>query len=95
MNGSSFVVSADTHWAPDGTGKHFHGKAVPKLGWALNSQIVFRGNRMQSNSGIRVERQAEDVLIEGTVNSQTDTIEPIVTPDCARVLVKSDDDDQL
>ena len=47
---------------------------------------------MQSNSGIRVERQAEDILIESTFNSQTDTIEPIVTADCARVLVKSDDD---
>ena len=31
--------------------------------------------------------QAEDVLIEGTVNLLTDTIEPIVTPDCLRVLV--------
>ena len=44
---------------------------------------------------VKDHQEAEDVLIEGTVNSQTDTIEPIVTPDCARVLVKSDDDDQL
>jgi hypothetical protein len=95
VNGSAFLVTDDTHWAPDGTGEHFHGVPVPKLGFPLNSQIVFRGNRMQSNSGIRIERQAEDVLIEGTLNSQTDTVEPIITADCARVLVKSDDDDQL
>ena len=69
-------------------GDHFHGVAVPKLGFPLNSQIVFRGNQLDSNSGIRVERQAEDVLIEGTVNLHTDTVEPIVTPDCLRVLVQ-------
>ena len=88
LNGSSFVVTDDTHWAPDGTGDHFHGVAVLKLGFPLNSQIVFRGNQLDSNSGIRVERQAEDVLIEGTVNLHTDTVEPIVTPDCLRVLVQ-------
>ena len=88
LNGSAFIVTDDTHWAPDGTCKHFHGAAVPTLGFALNSQIVFRGNHLSSNSGIRVERQAEDILVEGTTNMLTDTVAPIVTPDCLRVLVQ-------
>lgn len=92
LNGSSFIVTDDTHWAPDGTGAHFHGVVVPKLGFPLNSQIVFRGNKLSSNSGIRVERRAEDVLIEGTVNLLTDTVAPIVTDDCVRVLVAKTDD---
>ena len=87
LNGSSMVVTDATHWAPDGTGEHFHGEAVPKLGFPLNAHIVFRGNIFRSNSGIRVEGQAEDVLIEGTVNQATDTPHPVVTGDCARVLV--------
>ena len=92
LNGSAFIVTDDTHWAPDGTGAHFHGVVVPKLGFPLNSQIVFRGNKLSSNSGIRVERRAEDVLIEGTVNLLTDTVAPIVTDDCVRVLVAKTDD---
>ena len=95
LNGSHFIVTDTTHWMPDGTGEHFHGEAVPKLKFPINSFIVFRNTRMESNSGIRIERQAEDVLIEGTVNLQTDTPEAIVTPDCQRVLVndklKTDD----
>jgi hypothetical protein len=31
LNGSSFIVTDITHWMPDGTGDHFHGKTVPKL----------------------------------------------------------------
>ena len=81
LNGSSFVVTDITHWAPDGTGTHFRGEPVPKLGFPLNSHIVFRDSKLESNSGIRVERQAEDVLIEGTRNILTDTVAPIVTDD--------------
>jgi hypothetical protein len=88
LNGSSLIVTDDTHWAPDGTGTHFHGVALPKLGFALNSQIVFRENKLSSNSGIRIERQAEDILVEGTSNLLTDTVDTIVTGDCMRVLVK-------
>ena len=119
---------------------------VPKLGFALNSQIVFRGNVLGSNSGpvqrpthtarslnataqsrvtlslqyehlraargpcqeersltfaqndprrIRIERQAEDVLVEGTLSLHTDTPAPIVTDDCVRVLVAASKTDDL
>jgi hypothetical protein len=88
LNGSSFIVTDVTHWAPDGSGAHFKGVPVPKLGFPLNSHIVFRDNRLSSNSGIRVERQAEDILVEGTSNELTDTVDPIVTHDCLRVLVQ-------
>ena len=88
LTGSHFPTSAGSvSWAPDGTGQHFHGDPVSKLGFALNTCLVFRGNVLRSNSGIRVERQAEDVLVEGTVQNNTDTPEPIVTDDCVRVLV--------
>ena len=64
LNGSHFIVTDTTHWMPDGTGEHFHGEAVPKLKFPINSFIVFRNTRMESNSGIRIERQAEDVLVD-------------------------------
>jgi len=86
LNGSSFIVTDTTHWMPDGTGEHFHGVAVPKLLFPINSMIVFRGNAMDSNAGIRVERQAQDILIEGNAAAASD--DPVtVTSDCSRVLV--------
>ena len=30
LNGSSFIVTDSTHWAPDGTGAHFHGVSSAK-----------------------------------------------------------------
>jgi len=71
---------------PDGTADHFNGVAVPKLKFPINSMLVFRGNKMASNSGIRIERQAEDVVVEGNVAQESDA--PVeVTADCERVFV--------
>ena len=31
------------------------------------AQIVFRDSKLDSNSGIRVERQTEDIIVESTI----------------------------
>merc|ERR1711918_210040 len=81
LNGSTFIVTDTTHWMPDGTGTHFHGHPVPKLGFPINSMLVFRDNVVASNGGIRVERQAEDVLLEQNTVMESDA-PMIVTTDC-------------